>query len=80
MIIKPLVELMDLDKIICPSCGWSGDVVNLGDWGECPECGCENWKDPHRLLTLQEMLESDIEYNNVKFNLFLATLLRMVKE
>ena len=67
-----------LDVIVCPGCGWIGDMESLND-GACPICDYENSLLPHRLLTLKEMLEDEWgEYGNVRMDLFLAALFRVL--
>lgn len=65
------------DTIVCPGCGWTGDIEGLSD-GACPNCRYENNLPPLRLLTIKEMLEDEEsgEYNDVRMDLFLASLLR----
>ena len=75
---------MKNDTIICPGCGWIGDVDQLraGKYPNevfCPDCGYENNAPPHyRLLTIGEMLYDDEEYNNVRMDLFLQSLSRVI--
>ena len=65
--------------IICPGCGWLGTVDKLC-LGACPECEYENGAPPYRLLTLGEMLRiTDIEYINVRMDLFLASLFKLMR-
>ena len=68
---------MDIDNcIICPGCGWTG-LDGLAN-GACPRCGYENDMPPNRLLTLSEMRESNVEYNNVRLDLFLKAYIRLL--
>ena len=79
---------MDIgDCIICPGCGWTGGIDELergGDIGElecgaCPRCGYENGMPPYRLLTLSEMREDDVEYYDVRMDLFLEAYIRLLQ-
>ena len=63
------------DVIICPGCGWIGDEGGLAAHGDCPRCGYENGCEPFRLLSLGEMIKSNVEYVDVRFDLFLRSLL-----
>lgn len=65
------------DIIICPGCGWTGDIEDLSD-GACPDCSYENGLPPYHLLTLKEMLENEGEYDDVKMDLFLVSLFRVL--
>ena len=67
------------DVIVCPRCGWTGVIEDLFD-GICPECRYENGLPPYRLLTIKEMLEDEqiSEYNDVRMDLFLASLFRIL--
>ena len=65
------------DVIVCPGCGWIGDMEGLND-GACPECRYESGVSPYRLLTVKEMLEDELEYNDVRIDLFLASLFRIL--
>ena len=76
-----------LDKtIICPGCGWTGfekDLESVGDLSlVCPSCGYENnaWGSNYKLYTLTEMMEHDCEYNDVRMDLFLASLIKVYRE
>lgn len=68
------------DKVICLGCGWIGNIAELSGHGACPECKYENGVSLWRLLTLREMLDSDEEtgYMNVRLDLFLASLFRLL--
>lgn len=70
---------MKLSMVVCPGCGWIGIIEDLSD-GCCPDCGYENNLPPQRLLALQEMLEDEQtnEYNDVRMDLFLAALFRVL--
>lgn len=66
-----------LEMIICPGCGWIGkkeDLKLFAESGICPICNYENGLEPFRLLTIQEILADDTEYNDVRLDLFLRTL------
>ena len=72
---------MDIpDCIICPGCGWTGEN-GIGELnrGACPRCGYENGVPPNRLLTLSEMRESDVEYNDVRLDLFLEAYIALLQ-
>jgi hypothetical protein len=64
-----------LHQIICPGCGWVGDVMGLRG-GACPGCGYENNTPPGRLLTIGEMMDDNEPYNDVRMDLFLQSLWR----
>jgi len=67
-----------MDKtIICPGCGWTGTVETLDQDG-CPDCGYENNLEPYRLLTLSEMLNDEGEYDDIRMDLFLKSLLEFL--
>jgi hypothetical protein len=66
--------------VICPGCGWIGDVSGLGRWGECPKCRYENGLSPYRLLTVAEMREGEVVYDDVRLDLFLASYDRFLKD
>lgn len=67
-----------ITTVICPGCGWTGTVGKL-NLGACPKCGYENGAPPYRLLTLDEMLRiTDIEYIDVRMDLFLVSLLNLL--
>lgn len=66
------------DYVICPGCGWTGDVDKLTR-GSCPRCEYENGVPPNRLLTLSEMRESDVEYNDVRLDLFLEAYIKLLR-
>jgi len=69
---------MNRYTVICPGCGWTGQVSELMENGTCPECSYENGAPPYRLLTLSEMLRiTDVEYADIRMDLFLASLLRV---
>ena len=65
------------DHIICPGCGWTGldGLVR----GACPRCEYENGMPPYRLLTLSEMRKDDVEYNEVRLDLFLEAYIRLLR-
>jgi len=70
---------MDIgDYIICPGCGWTGGIAQL-QRGACPACEYENGVPPNRLLTLSEMRESDVEYNEVRLGLFLEAYIKLLQ-
>jgi len=64
--------------VICPGCGWTGGIAQLQQ-GACPVCGYENGVPPNRLLTLSEMRESDVEYNDVRLDLFLEAYIGLLR-
>jgi len=68
--------------IICPGCGWTGGINDLGDFGSCPECGYENGDGPpYRLCTLKEMLvfKGD-RYCEVEMSAFLGALFKVMED
>ena len=70
---------MDIgDYIICPSCGWTGDLDGLVR-GACPQCEYENNMPPNRLLTLSEMRKSNVEYYDVRLDLFLEAYIALLQ-
>ncbi len=67
-----------MDKIVCPGCGWTGEIVDL-KVGACPQCEYENGMPPNRLLTLTEIMETDeSEYYDVRLDLFLTSVIRVI--
>ena len=68
------------DYVICPGCGWTGENgIGKLERGACPRCGYENGVPPNRLLTLSEMLESDVEYFDFRLDLFLAAYIALLQ-
>ena len=47
--------------------------------GACPQCGYENGLPPNRLLTLSEILNDSMEYNDVMLDLFLKSLFQLLE-
>lgn len=67
------------DHIICPGCGWTGDVSEL-TLGACPQCEYENNQSPqYRLLTLGEIRATTGRYDDVRLDLFLEAYIRLLK-
>lgn len=66
------------DYVICPGCGWTGSIEGLNR-GACPQCKYENNMPPNRLLTLSEMREGDVEYNEVRLGLFLEAYIKLLR-
>lgn len=66
-----------MDRIICPGCGWAGENKDLKR-GACPQCEYENGMPPNRLLTLEEILEDEVEYDEVRLDLFLSSVFRVI--
>ena len=62
-----------MDKVICPGCGWVGEIEDLKR-GACPQCRYENGMEPYRLLTLAEAMEDDVEYIDVRLDVFLRSV------
>lgn len=73
---------MNLDTIICPGCGWTGAIKELGkEYSQCPKCQYENGSEPYRLLTIKEMLKNtEPEYNDVRMDLFLKSVIKMIRK
>jgi hypothetical protein len=66
------------DHVICPGCGWTGNVDGL-TLGACPQCKYENNMPPNRLLTLSEMRKDDVEYYEVRLGLFLEAYIALLQ-
>ena len=65
--------------IICPGCGWTGEINQLTKDGSCPKCGYETGKPP-RLLTTEEMLKDKKSiYNDVRMGRFLKALFQVLQ-
>ena len=74
-------KIKDAKKIIiCPGCGWTGGVRDVGSMGECPECGYDNPDRPYRLCTLKEMTAYyGDRYDYVNMGDFLRSLFRVME-
>lgn len=76
----PTIPNIDYSLVVCPGCGWTGEIAALVRGGACPTCGYENGLHPNRLLTLTEMLESDVEYTDVRMDLFLRSVFQLITD
>lgn len=75
-----MIDNYALNKVVCPGCGWIGVAGELAAYrGACPVCCYENGVEPYRLLTLSEMLKSDTEYADIRMDLFLASVFKLVR-
>lgn len=75
-----MICTVDLDRTICPGCGLTGQDFKLNNYGVCSNCDYET--DSESFPTIKELVfpsfvtpGNNIEYNNVRLDLFLKTLL-----
>lgn len=72
---------MNYNTIICPGCGWIGRESTLTEDGTCPNCDYSvQTKSYDRLLTLKEIAHSDVEYDGVRLDKWLASLIRTISD